>query len=42
MDQATQPMIENIHKNSGKTLDEWVEIVKKENIAKHGEAMSFL
>ncbi len=42
MDKAMQTMIENLHKNTGKTLGEWIEIVKKENLAKHGEAMSFL
>jgi len=42
MDKATQTMIENLHKNTGKTLEQWTEIVKKENFAKHGEAMSFL
>lgn len=42
MDKATQTMIENLHKNTGKTLDEWIEIIKMENFAKHGEAMSFL
>jgi predicted transport protein len=42
MDKATQTMIENLHKNTGKTLVEWIEIIKKENFAKHGEAMSFL
>lgn len=42
MDKATQTMIENLHKNTGKTLEQWIEIVKKENFAKHGEAMNFL
>lgn len=42
MDKGTQTMIENLHKNSGKTLDEWIDIVKKENIAKHGEIIKFL
>ena len=42
MEQATQTMIENLHKNTGKTLDEWVEIVRKQNFAKHGEILNFL
>lgn len=42
MDQATQTMIDNLYKNTGKTLDQWVEIVTKENFKKHGEIISFL
>ncbi|HSI76832.1 MAG TPA: DUF5655 domain-containing protein [Lunatimonas sp.] len=42
MDKATQSMIENLHKNSGKTLEEWCAIVKKENISKHGDIIQFL
>jgi len=42
MDQAAQTMIDNLHKNTGKTLDEWIAIVKKENFAKHGEIIKFL
>jgi hypothetical protein len=29
MDKATRTMIENLHKNTGKTLQQWIEIVKK-------------
>ena len=42
MDQAAQTMIDNLAKNTGKTLEEWIVIVKKENFAKHGEIMKFL
>ena len=42
MDQGTKTMIENLFKNTGKTLEQWTTIVKAENFAKHGEAMSFL
>ncbi len=42
MDKATQTMIENLHKNTGKTLEQWIEIVKKQNFAKHGEIVKFL
>jgi len=42
MDKATQTMIENLHRNTGKTLEQWIETVKKESFAKHGEAIKFL
>lgn len=42
MDKATLTMIENLHKNTGKTLDQWMDIVKKENFQKHGEIIKFL
>ena len=42
MDKATQTMIENLYKNTGKTLEQWKEIVKKENFAKHAEIIGFL
>jgi len=42
MDKATQTMIENLHKNTGKTLEQWIDIVKKKNFAKHGEVIKFL
>lgn len=42
MDKATQTMIENLHKNTGKTLEQWIEIVKKQNFTKHGEIVKFL
>lgn len=42
MDKATLTMIENLHKNTGKTLEQWADIVKKENFAKHGEIIKFL
>lgn len=42
MDKAIQTMIENLHKNTGKTLDQWIAIVKKQNIAKHGEIIKYL
>ena len=42
MDKATQTMIENLHKNTGKTLEQWIAIVKKENFPKHGETLKFL
>lgn len=42
MDKGTQTMIENLCKNTGKTLEQWVELVKKENLGKHGDMMKFL
>ena len=42
MDKAAQTMIDNLHKNTGKTLEQWIEIVKVQNFAKHGEIMKFL
>lgn len=42
MDQAEQTMIDNLRKNTGKTLEEWTAIVKKQNFQKHGEVIAFL
>lgn len=42
MDNAAQTMIDNLHKNTGKTLEQWIEIVMKENFEKHGEIIKFL
>lgn len=42
MDKATQSMIENLSKNTGKTLEQWIAIIQKESFAKHGEIMKFL
>lgn len=42
VDKATLTMIENLQKNTGRSLDEWVKIVQKEKIEKHGEMIKFL
>ena len=42
MDQATQTMIDNLHKNTGKSLDEWIAVVSKEKLQKHGDILKFL
>lgn len=42
MDKALETMISNLKKNTGKSLDQWVKIVQKENFEKHGTAMKFL
>lgn len=35
-------MHENLYKNTGKTLEQWIEIVTKENFEKHGQILKFL
>lgn len=42
MDQAEITMLENLHKNTGKSIEEWIDIVNKENFEKHGEIIKFL
>lgn len=42
MDKGTQTMIDNLKKLTGKSLDEWVAIVKSKSFAKHGEMMTYL
>lgn len=42
MDKATLTMIENLYKNTGKTLEQWIDLVKAQNLEKHGEVISFL
>jgi predicted transport protein len=42
MDQAEKTMMDNLHKNSGKSLEEWVEIVKQKQFGKHSEIQRFL
>ncbi len=42
MDKATQTMIDSLNKNTGKTLEQWIEIVTKENFERHGEIIKFL
>ena len=42
MDKAEQTMLENLHKNTGKTLPQWVDEVKKLNFEKHGQIMKHL
>ncbi|GAB3224663.1 DUF4287 domain-containing protein [Algoriphagus aestuariicola] len=42
MDQATQTMIDNLHKNTGKSLDEWIETVNSAKLQKHGDILKFL
>jgi len=42
MDQAEKTMLDNLQKNTGKTLTEWITLVKKESFNKHGEILKFL
>ena len=42
MDEAAKTMIENLHKNTGKSLEEWVKILAAEKLEKHGQMIKFL
>ena len=42
MDKATETMIQNLYKNTGKTLEQWIAVVKKEKFTKHSEIVGFL
>ena len=42
MDKALQTMIANMPEKTGKSLEEWKEILKTEVFAKHSEAVNFL
>lgn len=42
IDKATQTQIANIEKSTGKKLDQWIAIVNKAGLSKHGELVNFL
>ncbi|MFD1315367.1 DUF4287 domain-containing protein [Namhaeicola litoreus] len=42
MDQAAQTMLDNLQKNTGKSLEEWVKMVRVKKFTKHREIMDFL
>ena len=42
MDKASQTMIENLYKNTGKTLQDLIAIVNSKNFEKHGQVVKFL
>lgn len=42
MDKALQTMIENMPAKTGKSLDEWLEILKVKSFPKHSEAVNYL
>jgi predicted transport protein len=39
---AAQTMIENLEKNTGKSLDEWVKIARASGFEKHGQIVKYL
>ena len=41
-DKMLQTMIANYERNTGKTLDAWIALMKKEKLAKHGEIVKAL
>ena len=42
MEKADQTMIDNIKIKFGKSLEEWIKILRKEKLEKHGEILKFL
>jgi len=42
MDKAEETMIENLHRITGKTLEQSIVVVSKEKLEKHGEIIKFL
>ncbi|MCB0661981.1 MAG: DUF4287 domain-containing protein [Saprospiraceae bacterium] len=42
MDDAAQTMIQNLHEKTGKSLEEWIAIVKKQSFEKHGQILKYL
>lgn len=42
MDDAANKMIENLEKNTGKSLQQWVTVVQGSGLQKHGEIIKFL
>ena len=42
LDSMQQTMIDNLPKNTGKSLDEWMKILRGTNFSKHGEIVKFL
>ncbi len=42
IDDATQTMIRNLKKNTGKTIDQWTAMVRKSGKQKHGEIVKML
>ena len=42
MDNAEKTMIDNLHKNTGKTLEQWIALVNQENFEKHGQVVKYL
>lgn len=42
MDQAEKTMADNLLKISGKSIDQWITLVRGTNLGKHGEILKFL
>lgn len=42
VDEATKTMIRNLEEKTGKSISEWVKIVKKNKLTKHAELVGFL
>jgi hypothetical protein len=42
MDKGEITMIENLRKNTGKSLEQWISIVSQEKFEKHGQIVKFL
>jgi len=42
MDKALKTMIDNMPTKTGKSLEEWLDVLKSKNFAKHMEAVKFL
>ena len=42
MEKAEQTMLDNLQKNTGYNIQEWITIVHKQDFSKHGEIMKFL
>ena len=42
LDSAKQTMIDNLPKNTGKFLEEWMKMLRGINSSKHGEIVKFL
>ncbi|HUR29570.1 MAG TPA: DUF4287 domain-containing protein, partial [Planctomycetota bacterium] len=41
-DQALATMIANLREKTGKSLEQWVTLARKEKLEKHGEIVAFL
>jgi predicted transport protein len=42
MDKAEQTMLDNLQKNTGKSLEQWITIVNAQKFEKHGEILKYL
>ena len=42
MDKTVATMIENLKEKTGHSLDEWKNLITKQNFSKHGEIVKFL